>query len=69
MFRFVSGNPDTIFVHFTAEATRPSIRPMKKVLQYASENALKLTGIFYEDVLIDTLTEKKGGRLYPPDQL
>ena len=31
----------------------------EKMLQYASENALELTGIFYEDVLIDTLTEKK----------
>ena len=31
----------------------------EKMLQYASENALELTGIFYEDVLIDTITEKK----------
>lgn len=30
----------------------------EKMLQYASENTLQLTGLFYEDVLIDTLTVK-----------
>lgn len=30
----------------------------KKMLQHASENHLQLTGLFFEDVLIDTLTVK-----------